>query len=132
MQGPLVAAPYVFTLFDAISFIASLASLVLSILAIWLTLRFKSDADKVNQDTTRLLTEIRSDAKAITEGVMSELRAYGATMRGTFARNVVNDQVSVIQPGILSGLQVSGNREAAPENTSTDSPTDPSAGAPAG
>lgn len=119
MQEPQTIAPSVFTLFNAISLIASVVSLVLSLLAIWLTLRFKSDADKVNQDTTKLLIEIRSDAKAITEGVMSELRAYGDAMRGTFAHNVVNEPLSVVlsKP---SGLQVSGNRDEQATPTSVD------------
>jgi hypothetical protein len=108
-----VVAQSVLSLFDAISLLSSIVSLVLSILAIWLTMSFKRDADKVNQDTTKLLIDIRSDAKAITEVVMPELRAYGETMRGSFAPNRLNQAVlaSTVSP---SDLDVGGNREKSP------------------
>ena len=100
----------VLSLFDAISLLSSIASLVLSVLAIWLTLSFKRDADKVNQDTTKLLIDIRSDAKAITEVVMPELRAYGETMRGSFAPNRVS-QIALESPVSPVNLDVHGNRD---------------------
>jgi len=100
----------VLSLFDAISLLSSIASLVLSVLAIWLTLSFKRDADKVNQDTTKLLIDIRSDAKAITEVVMPELRAYGETMRGNFAPNRVS-QIALESPVSPVNLDVHGNRD---------------------
>ena|SRR3989442_520389 len=94
----------VLTLFGAISLLASVASLVLSGVAIWLAIRFKTDADNVNHETLSVLSDIRSDAKAIAAGVMSELRAYGEWTRGTIARN------NMTAPGITTstsqGLQV--------------------------
>ena len=83
--------PNVFSLFDGIALIATIASLVLAIVAIWLSVSFKRDADKVNKDTTNVLTEIKSDAKAISHGVMDELHAYGSAMRGVFAQNVTTN-----------------------------------------
>src|SRR3989442_2528490 len=95
----------VLTLFGAISLLASVASLVLSGVAIWLAIRFKTDADNVNHETLSVLSDIRSDAKAIAAGVMSELRAYGEWTRGTIARNN-----TMTTPGITTstsqGLQV--------------------------
>lgn len=88
-QSTPTISPAVFGLFDAVSLLSSVASLVLAVLAIWLTLRFKKDADDVNRHTMEVLTDIRSDAKAITQGVMAELRAYGESMRGTIERNVM-------------------------------------------
>jgi len=110
MQAPTTVAPAVLTLFDAFSLLATMASLVLSVVAIWLSLRFKSEADRVNKDTTNLLIEIRTDAKSITEGVMSELRAYGDAMRGSFARNAVGDPLPAVSAA-PTDLQVSGNRD---------------------
>jgi len=81
----------VFALFDGISLVASIASLVLAVVAIWLSVSFKRDADRVNSKTTELLTEIRSDAKSISEGVMDELHAYGSAMRGVFAQNTTTN-----------------------------------------
>ena len=73
---------------------------------------FKRDAEKVNQDTTKLLIDIRSDAKAITEVVMPELRAYGETMRGSFARNLLT--TTVVGSAILtSDLDIGGNKDQA-------------------
>jgi hypothetical protein len=86
---PTPVDPRVFELFDAISLIATIASLVLSVVAIWLSIAFKRDADRVNDETTKLLTEIRTDAESISQGVMSELRAYGDSMRGVIRQNTV-------------------------------------------
>jgi hypothetical protein len=86
-NSTVVLAQSVMGMFDAISLIASIASLILAVLAIWLTLAFKRDSDKVNRETSDLLIEIKSESKAITEGVMAELKAYGETMRGNFTQN---------------------------------------------
>ncbi|SEI67432.1 hypothetical protein SAMN05421831_10750 [Allopseudospirillum japonicum] len=64
-----------------ISLIASIASLVLAIVAIWLSLHQKKETDAVNENTKQLLIEIRTDAKAISNVAMPELRAYGESMR---------------------------------------------------
>lgn len=79
--------PNVFAVFDGISLVASITSLVLAVVAIWLAIAFKRDSDKVNAETSQLLVEIKSDSKAISQGVMSELKAYGDTMRGNFNSN---------------------------------------------
>ena len=89
--------PNVFSLFDGVALIATIAALVLAIVAIWLSVSFKRDADKVNKSTIELLIEIRSDAKAISQGVMDELHAYGSAMRGVFTQNTTTD------PGGVSG-----------------------------
>jgi hypothetical protein len=86
-EAPVVMAQNVFAMFDAISLIASIASLILAVIAIWLTISFKKDSDKVNRETSELLVEIKSESKSISQGVMSELKAYGDTMRGTFGNN---------------------------------------------
>jgi hypothetical protein len=92
-----------------ISLIATIASLGLAIasiplagVAIWLALYQKSETDKVNRATQDLLTDIRSDSKAITQYAIPELRAYGQAIRDHF----FNDQV----------LRVSDNVPQNPEN----------------
>lgn len=77
----------VFVVFDAISLIASIASLILAIVAIWLAISFKRDSDQVNKNTNEILIDIKSESKAISQGVMSELKAYGDAMRGNFSQN---------------------------------------------
>ncbi|SRR5712692_7712578 len=88
MQVHPTLSPEVVTLFDAIAFIASLSSLILAIVAIWIAKVFKEEGDRVNKHTLEVLIDIRSDAKSITQGVMGELRAYGESMRGTFSQNM--------------------------------------------
>ena len=68
-------------LLSMISLIASAASVVLAVLAIWIALYGKSEADKTNQKTQDLLVEIRSDAKTISQVAMPELKAYGDSVR---------------------------------------------------
>ncbi|MCX4189827.1 hypothetical protein [Methylophaga sp. OBS3] len=67
--------------FALISFIASVASLVLAVVAIWITFQIKNQADKVSEKTTDTLTEIKTDAKTISQVAMPELKAYGDSMR---------------------------------------------------
>lgn len=100
--------PEVLTLFDALFLIATIASLVLSVLAIWLALAFKRDADKVNRDTIGLLVDIRTDAKKISEGVMDELRAYGNSMRGALQpvmASEVHRREVMVEPPIIQDPQ---------------------------
>ena len=68
-------------LLSIISLIASASSVALAIIAIWIALYGKTEADKTNQRTQDLLSEIRSDAKAISQVAMPELRAYGDSVR---------------------------------------------------
>jgi hypothetical protein len=84
------------TVFDLIGFIASLASLALSIIAIWLTLHFKKEADGVNKDTRNLLIDVKTDAKALTsvaENAMGELTKYGDTSR-ELTRQIVTGRIA--------------------------------------
>ncbi|MFC1547494.1 hypothetical protein ACFL5M_03090 [Candidatus Neomarinimicrobiota bacterium] len=60
---------------------ASVASLALAVVAIWISLYGKSELDKTNLKTQDLLTEIRSDAKSISQYAIPELRAYGDSVR---------------------------------------------------
>ncbi len=72
----------VMTVFDAIAFIASLSSLILSVVTIFIAFHFKRESDQVNRETRNLLIDIKTDAKAISQVVMPELRAYGEAARG--------------------------------------------------
>ena len=95
MMEPIRAvSPSVFTFFDGLALVASIASLVLSIVAIWLTFKFKQDADKVNLKTIELLVEIRTDAKSIVGGVMQEYHATGEVLRDAFRGNRVTGSVA--------------------------------------
>lgn len=47
----------------------------------WITLYLKGEADKVNKTTVEMLIQIQSNAKAIAQVAMPELRAYGDSMR---------------------------------------------------
>ncbi|MBM4973563.1 hypothetical protein HYO27_22665 [Vibrio parahaemolyticus] len=67
--------------FTMVSFISSIASLVLAIVAIFLTVHIKNETDRVNEKTASLLLEIKSDAKSISQVAMPELKAYGDSMR---------------------------------------------------
>ena len=71
-------------------------SLILGTLAIWLTLHFKGESDKVNKDTRDLLVEIRSKAQLLSDVTMPELRAYGEVSRRVLLGNVPSmDNVSM-------------------------------------
>jgi hypothetical protein len=67
--------------FNLISFIVSIASLIVSGFAIWLAVVFKKEADRVNQKTVEILVDIRTDAKAISAYAIPELTRYGETSR---------------------------------------------------
>ena len=68
-----------------LSFAATVASLVLAIVAIWIALHFKRESDRVNESTRDLLIEVRSDAKMVSQIAMPELHAYGETDGSTQA-----------------------------------------------
>ena len=74
-------------IFDVISLSSSLISVVFAILAIWIALHFKFEADTVNQKTQDLLIEVKTDAKAISVYVVSELEKYGAMSRAILMQN---------------------------------------------
>lgn len=102
-EYPIIMSQNVYSLFDALSFIAAIASLILAFIAIWLSLSFKRDTDKVNKDTdkvnkqtSKLLVEIKSESMNMSQGIMSELKAYGHTMRNVFGQNVSTDDSTFI------------------------------------
>ena len=66
---------------EVIAFIASIASLVLAIVAIWLSFHHKKESDSVNEKTKELLLDVHSDAKTISAVAMPELKKYGEAMR---------------------------------------------------
>lgn len=106
-ETSIAVAQSVFGMFDAVSLIASIASLILAVVAIWLAISFKRDSDKVNRDTSDILVEIKSESKAISQGVMSELKAYGETMRGSFGQNSSSGSTF---SGAPSEFRVSNNK----------------------
>ena len=81
--------------------------------AIWLATNHKRDADKVNSDTSHLLTDIRSETKAISQGVMEELRAYGNLCGVRSPRNHMStpSSVPVVTP---PGLEYRGQSTGHP------------------
>lgn len=91
-ETSIIVSQSVFGIFDAVSLIASITSLVLAVVAIWLAISFKRDSDKVNQKTSEILIDIKAESRAITQGVMSELKAYGDMMRGNFNHNSSSGQ----------------------------------------
>lgn len=113
------------TTMTVISVLATIASLVLSIVAIWFTLSFKREADNLNRQTTEFLSEIRAEAKLINEQVMGELREYGKAMRGNFANNLVSEPLSIVNPQ-AEGIDVSDNRSiVASPSPANNEPSDP-------
>jgi hypothetical protein len=106
-EAPVLVAQSIFTMFDAISLIASIASLILAVVAISLSLSFKKDSDSVNRNTSEILVDIKSESKAISQGVMSELKEYGKAMRGTFGQNTSDSSTFSGSP---SGLSLSNNK----------------------
>ena len=81
---------------DALSLISSILGLVLGVLAIWLSLHFKAEADRVNQDTQNLLIDVKTDAKALTQvaqSAMSELQEYGKASRALILGRVPEMQM---------------------------------------
>lgn len=66
---------------EVLGYLATAASLVMSILSIVLSIRYKKEADQVNKDTSKLLMDVRADERAIVEGILPELRASGQAVR---------------------------------------------------
>lgn len=109
-DSPVIMSQNVFLLFDALSFIAAIASLILAVIAIWLALSFKKDTDNVNKQTGELLTEIKAESKYISQGVMSELKAYGDSMRGAFNQNTSTDNSTF--SGTPTNFSMSNNTDS--------------------
>ena len=107
---------------DLINLIASLASLILSLIAIWITLHFKSEADKVNKESRDLLIDVRTDAKALTsvaETMMGELREYGKASRE------VTTKLASGQIAQMTISSVSTASEGPPETVQPAAPSKP-------
>lgn len=88
---------------DLLGLVTNLASLILSIVAIWLALYFKKESDRVNASTMSLLVDIKTDAKTVSQVAMPELQAYGQ-----LSRQVIG-QVSNMHVDSLSTSQTSGS-----------------------
>src|ERR1041385_1672058 len=63
------------------SFLASLASLILAVIAIGLALYHKKESDITNSQTRDILIDIKTDAKIVSSVALPELKAYGDSMR---------------------------------------------------
>ena len=63
-----------------ISIAASIASLVLAGLAIWLALYHKKETDRTSDKVRELLLEVKSDAKVVTTFALPELKKYSDAM----------------------------------------------------
>ena len=72
--------------FDLVSFAVGVTSLGVSFLTLWLSFHFKSEADRVNEKTQRLLDEIKSDAEVLARFGINELERYGGTARSLILR----------------------------------------------
>lgn len=85
-----------------INLFSSVSSLVLAVVAIWLALHHKNEADRINRETQSLLTEIKSDAKSIANYAIPELREYGKYMREyAFKKeHVVQNPVAIDDPEV--------------------------------
>jgi hypothetical protein len=66
-----------------ITLISSIASLILAVVAIWLSLHHKKEADNLHKETRSLLTDIKSDAKSIASYAAPELMKYGDACENT-------------------------------------------------
>ena len=81
--------------FNLISFTLSFVSLFVSFFAVIQAWMIKREADKVNRETTQILIDIRSDAKAISSYAIPELRRYGETSRQVMLGSMSNTQGSL-------------------------------------
>jgi hypothetical protein len=72
--------------FNLVAFVTGLVSLILGGYAIWLSLRFKEQSDRVAQRTLDLLVEVRTDAKALATFAAGELQKYGEISRAVLGR----------------------------------------------
>ncbi len=66
---------------DILMIISSIASLILAIIAIWLSLHHKKETNIVHQEIQSLLGDIKSEAKSISNYAAPELKRYGDAMR---------------------------------------------------
>lgn len=99
------------TMFTMISLIASVASLALAVIAIWIALYGKREAERTNQKTQDLLTEIRSDAKSIAQYAIPELKAYGDSVRKfAFQKSETNTDSAPLLSKIENVLEQNMNR----------------------
>ncbi len=103
----IVMDPIVFKLFDAISISASIASLLLAIIAIWLTLHFKQETDRTNKQTEKLLLKIKAESKVMKKFIMSELRKAYGDIRNNFGNNIATDDNTF--PGSPDHFSAVGN-----------------------
>lgn len=76
---------------ELISLVSSLASILLAVLAIWISFYHKKESDSVNQKTSDLLVEIKTDAKTISQFAMPELGKWNDTMRDFVSRQSNSD-----------------------------------------
>ncbi|WP_152057301.1 hypothetical protein [Aliarcobacter butzleri] len=95
---------YSLSLVEIISLILAVFSIALGIFAIWITLYFKKESDNINHSTQNLLIEIKSDAKAISTGVMREMEEWGKAGRAALtsssqAENQLGTGVSSTKEG---------------------------------
>jgi hypothetical protein len=80
MQPPIAVPavdPRVFTFLDVVTLSMGLASIVLAVVAIYISIAFKNQSDRVAERTTDLLIDVRSDARAVSGVVMRELAETG-------------------------------------------------------
>jgi hypothetical protein len=106
------------SLSDALSLISLIVTVMLGVLAIWITFHFKYEADKVNQETRSLLIEVKTDAKALTQvaqSAMSELQEYGKTSRALILGRVPEMQVGVSHPPEERSNMPAPNSDQAPQ-----------------
>jgi len=104
-----VLDPNVYKLFDAISLIASLVSLILGILAIIVSYVFKKESDKVNKETSELLIEIRTESKNINQFFVSESKEQNKWFRDNAINGNSIKESNQEFVGHTPGLEIKGN-----------------------
>jgi hypothetical protein len=72
------------TLFNFISYSTNFISLLLAIIAIWISFQYNSTSNSLNERTEALLYEIRDESKKLSSVVMPELSKYGDVARNAF------------------------------------------------
>jgi len=104
---------------EVLSLAASVASLVLAVVAIWISLHSKAEADRTNRLTQDLLSEIRGDARAVAQVAMPELKAYGDSIRRFVFEGETGTRALPLEESV-SDLMDRLNRELAEIRESTD------------
>lgn len=79
--------------FEIISLGSNLFSLILAIVAIWITFYFKEESDRINSKTLDLLSEVKTEAKSMASVVLPELEKYGSTSREILKSSQTNETV---------------------------------------